>query len=219
MKPILKENLVFIIGYSCFLLTGLIILTQIEKGDIIFFFSENRTDLLNTFFIKATELGEGIGYALFGIIFLFIRFRYSILVGLTAGFVTVVAAIFKNFFSHPRPKPYFAKLGQDISDIAVAGQPLLESQFSSFPSGHTMSGFAFFTILAILSKKNGLKILCLILAILIGISRVYLVHHFLEDILLGSFFGVLIAFTLQYFHLKLDMEKNIWWNKKLVIGN
>jgi membrane-associated phospholipid phosphatase len=215
MKAILKENWIFIVGYFCFLLSGLVLLTQIEKGDVIFYFAENRTDFLNLFFIKATQLGEGIGYALFGIIFLFIRFRYTILLAFVAGSVTICAAIFKNFFGHPRPKPYFAKLGQDISDLAVTGQPLLESNFSSFPSGHTMSGFAFFTILAILSQKNGLKILCLILAILIGTSRIYLVHHFLEDILLGSFFGVLLAFILQYFHLKLDMEKDIWWNKRV----
>lgn len=219
MKAILKENIFFLISYFCFAIVGLILLTQINKGDVIFYFSQHRTPFLNTFFIRATQYGEGIGYLLFGLIYLFIRYRYTILLGLTAGFVGIFAAIFKNIFQHPRPKPYFTKLGQDISDIAVAGQPLLESQISSFPSGHTMSGFAFFTILAILSKQNGLKILCLVFAILVGLSRVYLVHHFLEDILLGSFFGVLIAFGLQYFHLKLDFEKDVWWNRKFVIRN
>lgn len=210
MKVIIKENIVFVIGYAIFLLGGLILLSQIEKGDVIFYFSKHRTPFLNWFFIKATQSGEGFGYLLFGVIFLFVRYRYTILLGLTAGFVGIFAAILKNIFRHPRPKAYFAKLGQDISDIAVAGQPLLESQISSFPSGHTMSGFALFTILAILNKKNIIKILCLILAILVGISRVYLAHHFLEDILIGSFFGVSVAFILQYFHLKFDFEKDIW---------
>lgn len=204
MKVIIKENIVFVIGYAAFLLSGLILLSQIEKGDVIFYFSEHRTPFLNYFFIKMTQLGEGIGYIVFGLIFLFVRYRYTILLGFTVLSVAIVSNFFKWVFSHPRPKPYFAKLGRDISEIAVAGQPLLESQVSSFPSGHTMSGFALFTILALLSKKNIVKILCLIIAILVGISRVYLAHHFLEDILIGSFLGVLIAFMLQYFHLKLN---------------
>jgi membrane-associated phospholipid phosphatase len=219
MKTILKENIIFLIGYFCFLIASLILLTQIQKGDVILYFANHRTPFLNTFFIRATQSGEGFGYLLFGLIFLFVRYRYTILLGLTAGFVGIVAAILKNIFRHPRPKPYFAKLGQDISDIAVAGQPLLESQISSFPSGHTMSGFAFFTILAILSKQNSLKILCLIAAVLVGLSRIYLGQHFLEDVLAGSFCGVSIAFTLQYFNMKFDFEKNIWWNRKFVIRN
>lgn len=215
MKLILKENIIFIIGYLLFLLGGLALLSQIEKGDVILYFSENRSPFLNYFFIKMTQLGEGIGYIVFGLIFLFVRSRYTILLGFTVLSVTIVSTFFKWFFSHPRPKPYFAKLGRDISDIAVAGQPLLESQVSSFPSGHTMSGFAFFTILALLSKKNSIKILCLLLAILVGLSRVYLAHHFLEDILMGSFFGVSIAFMLQYFHLKFDFGKGNWWNNRI----
>jgi membrane-associated phospholipid phosphatase len=216
MKAILKENIFFVIGYFAFLLVGLILLSQINKGDVILYFAENRTPFLNYFFIKMTQAGEGIGYIFFGLIFLFVRYRYTILLGFTVISVVIVSTFFKWFFSHPRPKPYFAKLGQDISEIAVVGQPLLESQVSSFPSGHTMSGFAFFTILALLSKKNIVKILCLILAILVGLSRVYLAHHFLEDILMGSFFGVSIAFMLQYFHLKFNFEKSNWWNKNIL---
>lgn len=216
MKAIIKENIVFVIGYAAFLLGGLILLSQIEKGDVILYFSEHRTPFLNYFFIKMTQLGEGIGYIVFGLIFLFVRYRYTILLGFTVLSVAIVSTFFKWFFSHPRPKPYFAKLGQDIAEIAVAGQPLLESQVSSFPSGHTMSGFAFFTILALLSKKNSIKILCLLLAILVGISRVYLAHHFLEDILMGSFFGVSVAFMLQYFHLKFDFGKDVWWNRNVL---
>lgn len=216
MKQFLKENQVFLIIYTICLIVGLVALTQISKGDFIFFFANNRTPFLNDFFHISTKIGEAIGYAIFGLLFLFIRFRYTILMGVTAASVGIIAAIFKNIFQHPRPKPYFGQLNQDISDIAVVGHPLLESQMSSFPSGHTISGFAFFTVLALLTKVRILKILALFLAIMVGLSRVYLVYHFLEDILLGSFFGVLIGFILVCYQSKIPFDNQKWYNKSFL---
>lgn len=217
MKALIHQNKFYIILYFIILTVGLVVLTQIQKGDLIYLFAENRTSFLDAFFDFATKLGEIIGYVLFIIIFLFIRFRYSILIASTAVSAGIIAAIFKNLFRHPRPKPYFGNLGIDISEIAVVGHPLLNSQVSSFPSGHTISAFAFFTVLALLTKNNLLKIACLILAIFVGLSRVYLVHHFLEDILLGSFFGVIIGFLLHYFNGKISMENDKWYNKRIEI--
>lgn len=218
MKTLARQNVYYLIPYSILLVIGIVLLTQIEKGDLIFFFAENRTPFLNQFFGFATKLGEIVGYALFFIVFLFIRYRYSILIGFTALSAGIAAAILKNIFRHARPKPYFGKLGNDISDIAVAGHPLLNSQMSSFPSGHTISAFAFFTVLALFTKSNFLKMLCLILAVFVAISRVYLVHHFLEDVLLGSFIGVLVGFLLHYFHNKVSMTEDKWYNKKITFN-
>lgn len=215
LSAFIKEKKIYLVLYSIFLFIGIIVLTQIDKGAGIFFFADNRTSFLNQLFSIATQIGEAIGYAIFGFIFLFIRFRYTLLMGATAVTVGIVAAIFKNIFRHPRPKPYFSNLDQDISDIVVAGHPLLESQWSSFPSGHTISGFAFFTVLALLTNSKVLQILALSLAILVGLSRVYLVYHFLEDILLGSFFGILIGIGLVYVHSKVPFITEKWYNKSL----
>lgn len=213
----MKANRFYLIGYFILLSVGIYLLTQIEQGDVIFYFSEIRTINLDSFFQIATALGEVVGYLLAAIVFLFIRFRYSILTAITAGSVGILAAILKAIFRHPRPKPYFQELGYDITDIAVTGVPLLESKVSSFPSGHTLSGFAFFTILALTSKYKFIKMLCLVTAFFVGISRIYLVHHFLEDVVFGSFCGVLLAFSLFYFHNKLPYENDKWYNKKLRI--
>lgn len=215
MLDLIKANRFYLIGYFILFSIGIFLLTQIEQGDAIFYFSEIRSEQLDIFFKIATALGEAIGYLLAAIILLFIRFRYSILMAITAASVGLLAAILKNIFRHPRPKPFFQELGQDISEIAVSGVPLLESKISSFPSGHTLSGFAFFTVLALITKYDSLKIIFLVTACFVGVSRIYLVHHFLEDIVFGSFCGILLAFGLFYFHNKLPYENDKWYNRKI----
>lgn len=216
MKKIIQPYPYFVISYFVFLTAGIITRTQINKGDIIFFFSEIRTPFLDHFFGFATRLGELLSYVLFLSLFLFIKYSYSILVVLSATFAGVAAAIFKNIFRLPRPKPYFESLGIDISDIAVNGHELYTSQVSSFPSGHTISAFTLFSVVALLSKNAFVQIVLLIIAIIVGLSRIYLVHHFLEDVLLGSFIGVCIGFTLVIIHKKLPKDKAIWYNRSLI---
>lgn len=216
MKNIVRQHQYLIISYFVFLIAGIITRIQIDKGDIIFFFSEIRTPFLDYFFGFATKLGEVMAYVLLIILFLFIRYSYSILVVLSAAFAGVASAIFKNIFRHPRPKPYFESLGIDISDIAVNGHDLYTSQISSFPSGHTISAFTLFSVLALLSKNVVLQISLLVVAIIVGLSRIYLVHHFLEDVLLGSFIGICIGFTLVLAHNNLPNNVSVWYNRSLI---
>ena len=112
MKSLLLRNKFYLIPYFIMLTIGITILSQIEKGDAIFYFANNRTESLNIFFRFATKMGEIMGYLLFIVIFLFIRFRYSVLIALTAASAGIVAAILKNIFRHPRPKRYFGNDGQ-----------------------------------------------------------------------------------------------------------
>ena len=66
---------------------------------------------------------------------------------------------------------------------------------TSFPSGHTMAGFALFGLLAFLLPKRykGAALLFFLLALIVALSRVYLVQHFVKDIYLGAWLGLFIA--------------------------
>lgn len=64
--------------------------------------------------------------------------------------------------------------------------------FNSMPSGHTSSSFSVLFVLSFFYKK---LIIFILLAILIGISRVCFGAHFPSDIILGAFIGVLSSFT------------------------
>lgn len=62
---------------------------------------------------------------------------------------------------------------------------------NSFPSGHTLTAFAVaFTIIMLIKKNNQLKYLFLIMAFLVGYSRVYLAQHYPIDAIFGAIVGI-----------------------------
>ena len=76
--------------------------------------------------------------------------------------------------------------------------PLIEPlQNFSFPSGHATSGFIFYGLLVYLILKSQLKqaykfilgALLILIALLIGFSRIYLRLHYLSDVLAGFCIG------------------------------
>ncbi len=83
-----------------------------------------------------------------------------------------------------RPRPPVDDPGRLDAVVAVPGSP-------SFPSGHAMSAFAVAGVIALLAPR--LRWPVLVLAALIGFSRVYLGVHFWLDVLAGAALGMTIA--------------------------
>lgn len=100
----------------------------------------------------------------------------------TAGFFIASAlnALLKDLVDRDRPP---AAIGFD----ALVGVP----GSASFPSGHAMTAFATAAAVAVLAPRMRWPVL--VLAALIGFSRVYLGVHFWLDVLVGSVFGLLIG--------------------------
>lgn len=74
-------------------------------------------------------------------------------------------------------------------DINTAVELLIERpEDFSFPSGHTGASFA--AAAALFFSKNKLWIPAVILAMLIGFSRLYLYVHFPSDVLVGMILGI-----------------------------
>jgi membrane-associated phospholipid phosphatase len=77
---------------------------------------------------------------------------------------------------------------------------------NSFPSGHTTTIFAAAVMISLCTQKTTVAIFSMIIAVLVGYSRVYLGQHFIEDVCAGSFIGVVIG-TLSYLLLKKVWQK------------
>lgn len=214
MLKIFKDNLFYFIPFIGFVIFGFILLLTTEQGVGILFFSENRTAFGDFFFEYGTKLGEEIMYGFFVIFFLFIRYRYSILVLMTGCVVSIVSYVLKEFFRHPRPKVFYNEKGMLEKINTVDGVELL-SAYTSFPSGHTMSAFALYGIIAFILPKKYIGLLTILTAIVIGISRIYLVQHFVKDVVFGSILGVLIAMTLFYVNSMLKIDTNRWFDKSI----
>jgi membrane-associated phospholipid phosphatase len=82
----------------------------------------------------------------------------------------------------------------------------------SFPSGHTATAFSMFFLLALIYNKKGVGLVCCLLAIIAGFSRMYLLQHFLLDVLAGSILGVAITYFLV---LKINFLNQPFFQKSL----
>lgn len=212
LSDLWRSNRWFFSGMVQFLLFGAILLLLMETGAFVWFFSRHRSEVLDFLFLYGTKLGEPIGFIAAALMLLLVRFRHAVAIPFLALSVAVVALLSKLYFAHDRPFAYFEKLG-------IAGQLNLvegvkvRSDPTSFPSGHTMAGFALFAFVAFCAphKKAG-GLLFFLMALTIGVSRIYLVQHFFKDVYLGAFLGVLIAMALYYLHF---LPKAAWLDRRI----
>lgn len=194
---------------------GGLFLLNIETGDAIRYFSDRRATWSDLIFTYGTRLGEEYTYLLVFTIGLFVRFRYSFLVLFTGFIVTGVSFGTKAFFAHDRPITYFRKL-QSLGEINLIEGIELHSGATSFPSGHTMSAFALFGLLAMLvPRKNWVGLLFFGLALLVGVSRIYLVQHFLKDVYLGAIIGISLAMLLVLANRRWGVTEERWYNSSI----
>lgn len=189
-KHLWKEKLWFIIPFLFWLLIGAIILSQINKGDMVLFFNANRIDWANIFFSIGSMLAE-YGFILFVMaVLLNQKMGYFFIYGITWAVSGVVAQSLKRVFDMPRPAGVF-----DERILHFVGKGKLHHHFS-FPSGHTTTAFALFFALALFSKNKIGQFIFFLLAVSTAISRVYLLQHFYIDVYFGSILGVIIAYVL-----------------------
>lgn len=211
----LRANAFFVVGLLLWWLVCVFWLLQIETGEAIFFFSDRRTPWGDAFFRVFTKMGEEPVYILLTLLFLFWRLRYALLLPLTGFLVTLVSALSKGYFAHPRPAAYLAEVGLMDRVIPVFGVEMHHGA-TSFPSGHTLSAFALYTLLALLAtRKRWTGPLLLSIAVLVAISRIYLVQHFLKDVFFGSVLGALLGLGIYYLNGLLPGHTDRWYNKSL----
>lgn len=200
LSKLMQHNRWFFGGFMLFLLVAGILLFTTNHGDEIFFFSDKRSFLGNLFFRFFTDLGDGAIFVLAIIILLFWRFRTALVMFLLGIAVLLTSTATKNIFSQPRPYRYFEERNL-LDRITFVDEVRLAKGTTSFPSGHTMTGFAFYTFLAlVIPRKKAVGILLFITALLVGVSRIYLVQHFLSDVYLGAITGVMLAIIFHYIH-------------------
>ncbi|MDG1332146.1 MAG: phosphatase PAP2 family protein [Crocinitomicaceae bacterium] len=199
MKFIHPHLRIYLPGAVFMLLIGCLFLAIVEKVDGHLFVNLGNTPFLDFFFTYFTHVGGGT-FVVVGSVALSIIFwkRHQFAVALLGTLNLVLVAASTQFLKHvifddaSRPIQF---IGKEFLHTA----PGVEMHTSnSFPSGHTAAGFAFFALVAFLYGKNKwVQFLCVIGAVLVGFSRIYLSQHFLEDAVLGGTMG-LACFLLSY---------------------
>jgi len=156
-------------------------------GNILLWIQEYiRNDFLTPIFKFITHLGdEGYVWIAIAVLLLFVKNYRK--VGLMVGGSLLGSLLFNNMIVKnivARPRPY--RMMEELTIL------IPEPGEYSFPSGHTSSSFAAGVVLYLmLPKKYGVP--AMVLAFLIGISRLYVGVHYPTDVLGGIVMGTLIA--------------------------
>lgn len=201
----MKKTLWFYLLYALFLLVLGVLILLYEKGDLhqllttdwLSKCSVSVVSFTDLFFKYITEIGGNIPFFMVGV-FLFVKFGYAYFLLASQLLVTLVVQPIKHFLNMPRPKVFFAENFPDVILHQVSGVDM--HSMLSFPSGHTASVFAFMLALALLCKRTWISVLFLLVAVLVGYSRVYLSQHFAEDVFAGSLIGVIVTTLMYWFY-------------------
>lgn len=169
------------------------ILEAFEKFDsgLILWIQENlRNPVLDKFFVLVTRLGDkGIIWIILSL-FLIIP-KKTRRIGIMCLVALIISLLFNNIIIKniiKRSRPF-----HQITDL----RNLVNAKGYSFPSGHTSSSFACATVMfGNLPKKYG--IVMIMLAALIGFSRIYTGVHYPLDVLGGIVTGLLSSYISQH---------------------
>lgn len=153
-----------------------------------------RHEPWNTLFAWITRLGEAPAFLAAGVGALFFRYRLSLLIALVGLLTIPVSYYLKDGFGVDRPITYFEKKGVRDEVVLVPGVRMNGGQ-TSFPSGHTMAAFSLYALLSAAAgrRRPNTSLILAFLPILVGFSRIFLVQHFLYDVLAGAAIGLCLA--------------------------
>ncbi len=198
----LRRNWIYIYGTLLFIVFNGIYMLNNNQGVALVSINKFRSPFWDVFFKITTRFAEPVAYLAILIIVTAFSYRkgiFAVVAGTTAG---VVSALLKYFFSQPRPMRW---LFDNQESVWHSLQHFEEnyrnwSETSSFPSGHATSAFALYGFLAFNARQRqyAVHLLCLFIALLVALSRMYLLYHFLRDVTAGAFLGLLIGILIHW---------------------
>lgn len=166
---------------------------------ILYALQEIHNPVLDKIMLFITSLGDdGIMWIAIGVICLLFkkhrRMGLHLLLSMLCTFI-LGNLILKNIIARPRP-----------CDIDTTVALLLSRPHGySFPSGHSINSMVAAVALFLNNKKIGIP--AVIIATLIGFSRMYLFVHFPTDVLAGFVIAILVAIGVDYALRKVQILK------------
>ncbi|MEO8763044.1 MAG: phosphatase PAP2 family protein [Ginsengibacter sp.] len=161
----------------------------LSKANAFYLLNTYHSNFFTIIFIWFTYLGDGIfcvAVAIF--LFAFGRRFLSLMVISSYAVSGIIAQVLKYYIVEARPAVYLKDTTYQyfIEDVTL-------HNLHAFPSGHSASAFAMAAVLSFGIINKRYSVLFLIMAILVGYSRIYLAQHFIDDVLAGAVIGVFSA--------------------------
>ena len=189
LRTIYKQNRFFFIGYFLLMIIAFFILIYYSKANGFILLNPLHSNFLNQFFIPFTLFGDGFFVVALGILLFIFKKRFLSLMVISSYVLSgIIAQVLKYFILEARPAVYLQKTNYPyfIDQVTL-------HNFHSFPSGHSASAFALAAVLSFSIKNKNYSLFFLLMASLVGYSRMYLGQHFMDDVFAGSVVGVFSA--------------------------
>lgn len=168
------------------------------------------------FFELISVLGDG-GIFLIAISVVLMLFKPTRRYGTAMLLALAIGALFTNLYLKvviARPRPYVDENSVFYQIWLVMGQHMESDK--SFPSGHTTAAFSAMTALFLIGDKRW-SWTAFIFAVLMGISRIYLMVHYPSDVfggiavgLIAGAIGSVIAISLPKAYYRFEIKKKAW---------
>lgn len=199
----------FTIGFLLWIFGGGIGFFLVTKETLFFTFNQLHSYPGDFFFQYFTHVGDGLMMLALAIVLLGLgKRRLGILLLISFIFSGLLAQTIKRLKPEPRPGIHFAQIEQ----IHKVNDELLKAN-NSFPSGHTTTAFAMFSLLAFAVRNPSLQLLFLLLALGVGFSRIYLGQHFFKDVWVGSLLGYGTSLLIFWIFREQDFSTFRWKRK------
>jgi undecaprenyl-diphosphatase len=202
-----SEWLILVGGFAvalCALLLFVWLAQEVGEGETVRFDSIVRADIhahastrLTSIMKLVTLLGSGPAIIALTLVTLVLCYRlgqlhHAKLLAASLGGGLALELSLKLAFHRPRPVPFF---------------DIVPPTSYSFPSGHALESFCFFSALAIIASdgetvRNAITAWtgAILLTLLIGFSRVYLGVHYPSDVVAGYTVGIFWMITVYVVH-------------------
>ena len=200
-----RRNCIFFLFYALLLVVVGILQAYHNQESLMQWVNAHNSPVADVFFTYATYFGDGAFFIIVCVVLLIYNQRIGVMAFASFAFSSG-ASLFLKLIVFPdrlRPLKFFEHSTYQYRII----EGLNIYSYNSFPSGHTTTAFAVFSLLAFIDKSKGRGWVWILLAALTGYSRVYLFQHFVEDAYVGSLIGTVTS-VLVYLTLHPWVEKN-----------
>ena len=174
--------------------------------NFLYWLESIRNPVLDAIMSTVTHLGEETFFLIIALLIFWCVDKKRGYTLMLVGFIGIIInQLLKLLFRIPRPwvkDPNFT-----VVDSAVE-----EATGYSFPSGHTQNTVDTFGCVARGTKHLWLRIVCIVIIVLVSLSRMYLGVHTPLDVLVSLGIGaLLILFVYPLIEKALDSKRGAWW--------
>lgn len=159
--------------------------------EVLYFLESIRMPVLNEFMLLVTRLGEETAFLAAALIVFWCVDKQKGYYLMTVGFMGTMANQFLKLACRV-PRPWVLD-----ENFTILEQAREAATGYSFPSGHSQSAVGTFGALANSSKKRAVRVVCIVICVLVPLSRMYIGVHTPADVLVGAAMALMLVFGLK----------------------